>query len=196
MVRSYSLRHHFNEAPPFIIGFDASRLGVGAVLIRDTTVEEYLTDPISSHDERTFGLRAGDEDGQQLWEALSMLVALRTWRHIWATGRCNLTVEGDSMTALYMLVDIKSRSDINVLIAREIALELGSATYRPDQVRHIPGITNKLPDYLSRCMAPPHSELPFPAALAGARRAHPAVRDASWYLARDVPRRARGRRRE
>ena len=166
------------------------------MLIRDTTVEEYLTDAISSHDERTFGLRAGDEDGQQLWEALSMLVALRTWRHVWATGRCNLSVEGDSMTALYMLVDIKTRSDINVLIGREIALELGSATHRPDQVRQIPGIANKLPGYLSRCMAPPESEQPLPPALAGARRAYPAVRGVSWYLARDVPRRARRRKRD
>ena len=196
MVRPQSLRHHSIEASPYVIGFDASRLGLGAVRMRESVIEEYFVDSIACHDEHFFGVLAGDEDGQQLWGALAMLVALRNWRQVWATGRCNLSVEGDSMTALYLLVDIKSRSDASVRLAREVALELGAATYRPDQVRHIPGITSKLPDYLSRCMAPPYSELPFPAALAGARRAHPAVWDASWYLARDVPRRARGRKRE
>ena len=97
------------------------------------------------------------------------------------------------MTALYMLLDVKTRSDINVTIARELALELGAALYRPDCIRHVPGVTNKVPDYLSRCMAEPVASQPWPAALRGSQQDHPPARDASWYLARGPPRRTRRR---
>ena len=195
LVRCYALRHHFNECPPSVIAFDASALGLGAILLRDGTVTHFLSDPIGPLDEAMLGVAAGDENGQQLWEALALLVALRAWREVWSAGRSHLTMEGDSMTALYMLLDVTTRSDINVTIAREIALELGSAIYRPDCVRHVPGITNKVPDYLSRCMAEPIASQPWPAALRTAQRVFPAPRDASWYLALRPPRRPRRRNR-
>ena len=112
-----------------------------------------------------------------------MLVAVRTWKHIWSTGRVCITLQGDSVTALYMMADVKSKSEVNVHIAREIALELGSAIYRPDKIQHIPGLTNQVPDFLSRCMVPPRSQEPLPDALRCAKEVKAAVRDDSWYLA-------------
>ena len=195
LTRCYALRHHFNECPPSVIAFDASAMGLGAILMREGSVTHYFSDPIGPLDEAMLGVAAGDDKMQQLWEALALLVALRVWREVWSTGRSHLTMEGDSMTALYMLVDVKSRSDINVTIAREIALELGSAIYRPDCVRHVPGITNKVPDYLSRCMAEPIASQPLPTVLRNAQRVFPPPRDSSWYLAAGQPRRPRRRTR-
>ena len=56
-----------------------------------------------------------------------------------------LSVEGDSVTALYLLVVTKSRSDVNDNTAKEVDMALGAATYRPDRVRHIPGTTTHIP---------------------------------------------------
>ena len=66
---------------------------------------------------------------------------------------------------------------------------MGEAMYRPDVVEHVPGISNKLPDHLSRRFEPGHAETPeakrMDELLAKARpveRVAP-VRVPSWYLA-------------
>ena len=40
------------------------------------------------------------------------------------------------------------------VIARELAFDVAASSFSPDEVRHIPGITNKAEDYLSRLKAP------------------------------------------
>ena len=96
------------------------------------------------------------------------------------------------MTALHMLLDIKTKSETNNLLARELALELGAGLYRPDEIEHIPGLTNTIPDFLSRCMAEKKGE-PWPKQLQGVQRDRCPPRDAAWYLSL-VPPRRQGRR--
>ena len=78
----------------------------------------------------------------------------------------------------------KSRS-INI-VAKELALELGDSLYRPDIVTHIPGLSNKLADYLSRLMAPDGPPVARPAALHHAEQTSPTARTPGWYLAARV----------
>ena len=83
------------------------------------------------------------------------------------------------------------------IVAREMAMEFTKTTLMPQLGRHIPGITNGLSDYLSRCSQPDHpactGELPLPNALVHAMEVHPAVRDSSFYT---VPIARMARRRE
>ena len=83
------------------------------------------------------------------------------------------------------------------IVAREMAMEFTATTLMPQLGRHIPGVTNGLADYLSRCHQPDHpactGELPFPSALIHAMEVHPPVRDSSWYT---VPIARMARRRE
>ena len=103
---------------------------------------------------------------------------------------------GDSMTALFMAGSTHSRSEVNVHVARELSMLLGDAAYRRDFIEHIPGVSNVLPDFLSRIHEPGKTATPWPEALAGAVRTHVAIRDASWYPAAAPPRRALRRKRE
>ncbi len=76
-----------------------------------------------------------------------MLVAIR----LWLPGTSVLArVRADSLTALRSMVKLASRSpDLN-LIARELALDAVLGLYTIGMATHIPGVSNKLPDDLSR----------------------------------------------
>ena len=71
------------------------------------------------------------------------------------------------------------------IVAREMALEFTATTLMPHLGKHIPGVTNGLADFLSRCYQPDHpansGEQPLPNALVHALVVHPPVRDSSWY---------------
>ena len=158
--------------------------------MRDGVITHYLYDAISPEDVKKYGRKVGCDKGQQTWEALGMLVSLRCWQHVWADARSCLTLQGDSLTALFMAASTHSKSDINVHIARELAMLLGNASYRPDVIEHIPGLSNIIPDFLSRIYEPGKTATPWPALLAEAQRTPVPTRGTSWYLAAAAPRRA------
>lgn len=56
----------------------------------------------------------------------------------------------ENVGALTLFSTLKSSSPPLTKIAREFALDLGRARFRPDLVQHIPGIVNKVKDVLSR----------------------------------------------
>ena len=59
-----------------------------------------------------------------------------------------------------MLLNLSSKAaNINV-VARELALDLAKGNYSLGELEHIPGVTNVMPDALSRLWAPTASELP------------------------------------
>ena len=67
-------------------------------------------------------------EGQQIWEALAILVAVDIWTNIWAHNRIVLNVKGDNVGALTLL--IKMRPDgPNMAI---IALHLVEVSFPPD----------------------------------------------------------------
>ncbi len=46
------------------------------------------------------GYKAGTNLGQQAWEALAILVAVREWRPVWMHGRVSLAIRSDNVGAL------------------------------------------------------------------------------------------------
>ena len=56
--------------------------------------------------------------------------------------------------ALNLLLNLKTRGFGNSLIAREIALDLALANYKPQVVSHVPGMANQAADELSRIPKP------------------------------------------
>ena len=95
-----------------------------------------------------------DSQVQQALEAFCMLVALRQWHSTWRLIRSALTVKGDNIAALSMIVKMQPKSMTLGVIARELALDVAIALYAPTIVAHIPGVVNRTADSLSRRYAP------------------------------------------
>ena len=117
-VRKFSLDSHLNNGPPIFIATDASPCGFGGVLYRESSPLEYFACPVTRRDEIHLGVEKGDHLGQQVWEALAMLIALRQWAWCWKGQRMSLTVRGDHVTALTMVRNLKAGSPALANIAR------------------------------------------------------------------------------
>ena len=91
---------------------------------------------------------------QQVLEALAMLQALRLWGGYWLRDRVTLTVQSVNVATLSMVAKMQPHSAQMGLIARELAMDVSKASYSPDIVEHIPGITNQAADALSRLHEP------------------------------------------
>ena len=93
--------------------------------------------------------------GQQTWEVLAVLVALRLWRTHWQHVRARLCVKTDNFTALAAVAYFKGNTGTGIArLARELALELSNAEFGPDFVAHLPGVANGVADTPSRRFQP------------------------------------------
>ena len=93
----------------------------------------FFSSPLSDVDSQILGHTIGEASGQQVWESLSALVALRAWKGYWTKGRAKLLVRGDSVAMLTMVLRLKpSHSPGLGLLARELALDLAEGVYQPD----------------------------------------------------------------
>ena len=186
IIRDYSLSHFRREGPDVVITWDASPWGMGATLQVAGQFVEFFSIPIDPMDEVTLSTSKGSSDGQQVWEALAGLVALRVWAKFWQGQRARLHVRGDNVGALTLFSTLKSSSPPLTKIAREFALDLGRARFRPDLVQHIPGIVNKVNDMLSRRFQPGH-KFELPPCLVRSRAILPGRRDNGWWKSLHVP---------
>ena len=57
-----------------------------------------------------FGFELGDPAGKQVWESLAALVAVRLWKAHWQQRRVCLTVRGDSVEMLTLVVNMRPRT--------------------------------------------------------------------------------------
>ena len=110
MARLYYVNEHFKPKAAIVVATDASAWGLGAVLYIGGTLVAALHSAIAYNDDHTFGYKRGDEHGQQCWETLALLVALRHWRNKWEHARVELHVRSDSMAALTTLASLKAKS--------------------------------------------------------------------------------------
>jgi hypothetical protein len=166
---------------------DASPWGLGGVLRVNGIILQYFASQLTADDSRILGHELGTSCGQQTWECLAVLVALRLWAAVWQESYTCLRVKSDSIAALCLTLSLKATGHGPILVARELALELGDGMFSPQVAERIPGITNLTADALSREGDPSTIETwQLPSALAAAVRVDPATRDDSWYLTRAV----------
>jgi len=178
--REYESDAFYGRGQRVEIDMDASPWGLGAILRIDGGFVEYFSDAISADDEWRFGHAIGDSKGQQTWECLVTLVALRLWMPAYRNVRICLRVRSDSTTALQLLLTLKCSGRGPTAIGRELALDLALGAYRPDVATHLPGVANAGPDVLSRLMSPDATKV-FPQYLHGVHRAYPPPRNEVYY---------------
>ena len=95
--------------------------------------------PITESDQQIFGASTGTCEGQQVWEALAVLCALRLWSDRWRHKRIRLRVKTDNVAALVMAVRMKAKGRGTSIVARELALDIAEAVYGPTVCAHVPG---------------------------------------------------------
>ena len=157
---------------------------MGGILLQGTTILAWFADTPGEHDLRILEAVTGDPAHNTTWEALAILIALRAWRlpeHVGAS----LEVRSDSMASIQVLFKLASSSPPLNLIAREVALDSAELSAPLDLLTHIPGVSNIIPDHLSRLAAPvPHQ---VPQCLALVPRTAIQRRTDSFWLTRADP---------
>ena len=135
--REWRLQALLAEATKFMLVFDACPWGLGAVLLINKRQNQFFTSAISAFDEVRYQYRIGDSRGQQAWEALAVLVALRLWRPFWVSTKITLALQGDNVPAPTLALKIKATSGAMKSIAREVALEFSESAIMPMISQHI-----------------------------------------------------------
>ena len=179
--RDFDVRCYMSLDLQLEIVLDASPWSLGGILLINGVCQEFFASALSNLDETLFSQAIGSPDGQQVWESLAALVALRLWRPIWGRHSLTLRVKGDSMTMLSLIVNLRPSTPQLGLIGREIALEYAQAVFVPVLSVHIPGVANVTADKLSRGSQPGYSPIRC-AVLADAVHRTVPTRDRSYYL--------------
>ena len=149
ITRRFTLEAYTRSGPKIDIGTDASPFGLGGWYSQDGVILEHFACPIQASDRRIYGITSCDSVGQQLWECLALLVALRLWQPLWAPHRLNISVRGDNVGALTLLLKMRPHSPQHAIIARELSLITIESPFFPSIV-HTPGLAHVTADYLSR----------------------------------------------
>ena len=180
--RVYRIDAYFWKGTQLKLTLDASPWGLGATLSVDEVYVCWYAVPLTKVDAARFKVKLGDAEGQQLWESLNVLVALRVWQSWWRRKQVCLEVKSDNVTALSLLCKLKGGSASLNIIARELALDFGDCSYRPTIVTHAPGISLKTVDTLSRRFQP-KVNFKLPHHLQDVPEAHPPEREDKFFQA-------------
>jgi len=159
---------------------DASPWGLAAVLLVNGHPTNYFADAISDLDVALFQCPIGSPKGQQVWESLAALVAVRLWRPLWGQHAVQLLVKGDSVTMLTLMVNMRPTTPALCVIGQELALDFAEVPFVPTIVEHIPGVANTIADRLSRIPQPGASQI-IPAILHNAEHNKPPIRCKTYY---------------
>ena len=154
--------HPMVFAPPhevLCVTTDASPWGIGAVLTKQGSPIAWIADQIHPEDLARFSATLGDSAFTTTWEALVILVALRSWRPFFPEGT-RFAIRSDSLGALSLIAKSASPSKGLSLILQEIALDEAGQTWGFESLTHIPGVSNTLADPLSRLHAPSAKTVP------------------------------------
>jgi hypothetical protein len=181
LVREFNVEHHFNRGKLVIIYVDASPFGLGGWISVSGCPWQYFSDGISESDCLNLGVSSNEGSaGQQAFEALALLVAIRLWLPQFKTQRVKICLRGDNMAALYAVAKMQPKSKALGVIARELALDLADASYAVDFLQHVAGLANGTADSLSRKWQP-GKKYTFPSLLANAEEVKPPTRSPSWW---------------
>ena len=122
LERRYTLAAATAGRPFYTVALDASPWGLGAVLADATALLSYFAAPLRDEGARIFGHALGDSAGQQTWEAVVALEAVRTWRARLADPARTWAVCTDSASTLHLIFSMKAKGRGPGIIARELAL--------------------------------------------------------------------------
>ena len=150
MVRELPLSTFRGLGPQLTMTFDASPWGAGGYLSVDGTPVSWFTSQFTSLDEELLRTPFGGCESQQVAEAMAVLIGVRLWLGHWRGLKPVLAVRSDSVVALSMLARMKVSGVGMGIVGRELALTLAEASFRPQVCAHLPGLSNKVADALSR----------------------------------------------
>ena len=183
LSREFSQQVHYSR-PRVRMDFDASPWGYGGVLFVNGHPIEYFGLPISEEDQSRFGIVVGDHRFQTLCENIAILIGVRQWLPHWKKQRAIVAARTDSAAAVGSWNKERSPSAAINAVVREAALDMAEGLYRVDTTEHIPGVTNILPDALSRLYQPGKPRIP-PQDLVTCRRVWPDQRVDTWWRTRE-----------
>ena len=187
LIRTFRIDAHFGRGDSVQMILDASPWGLGGILKINSVVVSWYGSALTEHDSRISKHKLGDANGQQTWESLNVLVALRTWKEHWMGVKAVLEVRSDNVTALTLLCKLKGSSPSLNIVAREVALDMGDCAYKPQIITHVPGIAIKSADTLSRRYQPRTPLFKLPEFLRDGQEAHLPKRDEKYYKALNPP---------
>ena len=175
------LQRTFAWDPPWApegnyLATDACPWGFAGVKFVDNVPVAWYACELSQDDLRRFRAKRGESGFTTLWEALALLVAFRLWL---PDSRALARIRSDSLGALRAVVKLSSSSPNLNMVARELALDSVLGMYSVGLASHIPGVSNVLPDHLSRLWAPEAHG--FPSALRDVPEMVAPPRDASFW---------------
>jgi hypothetical protein len=192
--RIWTLESYIGAGAPITLTWDSSPFGLGAFLEEGEEVVAYFAAPLTEDDVRVFGHPIGSSNGQQTWEALAPLCALRIWKDRWRFRRVRLRARGDNIASLTLLLNLRAKGEGPGIIAREMALELGDGCHAPDLIEHLPGVVNIEADSLSRRYDPEKAPWSLPWAFRQVTETVLPPRPASFYHTMQPPRIPQGTR--
>ena len=186
--RTFTFEASFGNMISIEVTTDASIYGYGGWISVDNKPLQWFSEDISSTDEMVLGHKAGDSHGQQAFEAMALLLAIRTWSHLWRSKKVRLKLRSDNMGALTVFSACKGASGAMNAVAREYALDAAEGAHEPEIVAHLPGVANSTADVLSRRNDPKYKgSWKPPSFLAQAVRVHLPKRPLGWWRARVAP---------
>ena len=180
ITRTFRLTDYLCRGDKVTLITDASPWGIGAWIVHQNGAIQYFSDKLQDHDLVVLEAERGDCRGQQAFEALAILVALRTWKQLWAQRRTSITVKADNVAALTLTATMKAKRGAMSRLAREMALDIAEGLYTPNLVAHIPGVVNDCADALSRRFQPGKT-FQLPSLLAGGTEISVGNRDISFW---------------
>jgi hypothetical protein len=180
IVRRYDLAPYMRTGLQVTVDLDASPWGLGGYLSENGVIVSWFSSSLSLEERETLGITLGDCAAQQTVEALAALVALRAWHSRWHMLRPTVRIRSDSVSALTIVMKLKTKGRGPSIVAREIALDMAESCYYPHVVEHVPGVLNTVADMLSRKYMP-GSNYVVPACLQHVEELLLPMRDRGYY---------------
>lgn len=129
---------------------DASPEGLGAVLVINDQVIDTVASPVTEGDAKGLGFEWGASSSQGVVEALAIIMALQHWGNKLAGMNVVITIQSDSVTALSTTLKKSGASPAQNFCGAVLGVLLERYRVEDAKLQHIPGVANKVADYLSR----------------------------------------------